>query len=683
MKKKKLFILTVIIAFFILSGFLRSSKLKNELLSLYQNNQSVVIKDRSGENIFVKPNSAGYYAEYSDEIPARFKKLILQKEDKYFYYHLGVNPVSVARAAYNLVRGNNNLASSAITQQLVKILLRNETERNFKNKLAEIIYAVSLEIYLPKEEILKMYANSIYFGNNVQGINTASRFYFDLRPELLSESQTLKLISGISSPSNNNPFTADNATLSKNEIAERKENFRNYLKGDSYFEMNSLGIDCVNNCVLTIDQSLSRNLREILKRNLLSMNKDNAINGALVVIKLPENELLSIVGSPSLEINSSGYKINMAVKSRPIGSTVKPFIYLKGFENGLRPYTVVEDQEYKYLTGSGFALYPKNYDYEYRGQVNLHYSLTNSLNVPTIKVLEYVSLDDFYYFLREDLESRPTQELENYQLGIALGELETDLLNLSYYFTIFPKEGMLTPLNVYRDNEKFYSANANFSQRKKIADEKYIQLINKILSDRKTGIEQFGMKSNLNLWQDNYAVKTGTSKEFRDSWTIGYTPDFLAGVWVGNSDNTPMDGISGQSGAGRIWNEAMNLLINSEYNKKTPFRFDLIKEFSENGNIEYGLFEDNYEENKNLLQDDSLILNPHDQDVFLLEENTRIILRAKEIVSWQIDDIFLGEEKEIIFDIENTGIYRIKALSKNGKEEIVEVFVEFTPSNSP
>jgi len=710
MKRKFLFILIAAAIPLILGGFLLSFKLKNELLFIYKNNQSVFIKDRNEENIFVKPNSAGYYAEYLNEIPARFKKLILKKEDKYFYYHLGVNPVSNARALYNFARGEKNLASSTITQQLVKILLRNETKRNLKNKFVETIYAVSLEIHLSKEEILKMYTNSVYFGNNVQGLNEASRLYFDSQPELLSERQILRLISGLSNPSDNNPFTAGNAEtakalaaklnvsdiemvlplrkggvrgdidiepFAKNEISERRKSFNDYLRGDSYFELNSLGVDCDDNCNLTIDQNLGKNLREILKRNLLSMNEDNAINGAVVVIKLPENELLAIIGSPDPEINSSGYKINMATRSRPIGSTVKPLIYLKGFESGLRPYTLVDDKEYKYMTGVGFALYPKNYDYKYRGQVNLHYSLTNSLNVPTVKALEYAGLDNFYHFLLEDLEFHPVQELENYQLGIALGELETDLMTLSYYFTIFPNKGILRPLNIYKNKNGFdYSSSASFSQNKKIADEKYIQLINKVLSDRKTGIEQFGMKSNLNLFQDNYAVKTGTSREFRDSWTVGYTPDFLVGVWVGNSDNTPMKNISGQNGAGRIWHEAMNLLINSEYNKKTPFQFDLIKEFYEGENIEYGLPEDNYEESKNLLQDDSLILNPHDQDIFLLEKNTQIPLRAKEDVWWYINDNFFGEDKEVIFDIENPGVYEIKALGENDKEEVVEIFVE-------
>ncbi|MCK4592486.1 transglycosylase domain-containing protein [Candidatus Parcubacteria bacterium] len=695
MKRKFILIITTITIPLILGGFLLSLKFKNELLVAYKNNRSISIKDRNNENIFIKPNHLGYYAEYSDEVPAQFKKLLIKKEDKYFYYHLGINPVSSLRAFYNFLTGKKNLASSTITQQLVKILLQNELDRNLKNKVTETIYAISMETHTNKEEILKMYVNSIYLGNKIQGIDNASRLYFESTPALLDKEQNLQLLATLSSPSTRHPFATNNAAsskllceklnenckkikpLTKKEIIEKRVKFNNYAKSDSYFELDSLKIDCEKNCALTVDKELSENLREILKRNLLLMNEKDVTNGSVVVIKLPENEILSVIGSPDPKISSYGYQINMAKKTRPIGSAVKPFIYLKGFEKGLRPYTIVEDKEYKYTIGTGFSFYPKNYDYEYRGEVNLHYSLTNSLNVPTVKVLEYAGLDDFYSFLLEDLEFNPVQDIENYQLGIALGGLEMDLLSLSYYFTIFPSEGKLNPLKIYRNKNDFsYSLNTNFLQNKKIADEKYIQLINKVLSDRKTGIEQFGMNSNLNLFQDNYAVKTGTSREFHDSWTIGYTPDFLVGVWVGNSDNTPMNGISGQSGAGKIWNEAMNLLINSEYNKKTPFEFDLIQEFYESENIEYGLFEDDYEENKNLLQDNSLILNPHNGDIFLLEENTQILLRAKKEVWWYVNNKFFGEEKEIILDIENSGIYKIKALDENSKEEVVKIFVK-------
>lgn len=697
LKKRKIIFTVAILVFFSAMGFLiLGIKLKSDLVSVYKNRQSVIIKDRNGENIFLKPNYPGYYAEYSDDIPPDFKNLLLKKEDKYFYYHLGINPVSALRALYNYSAGKNNLASSTITQQLVKILLGNEKERTLKNKFKEALYALSLEIYLNKDEILEMYGNSVYFGNNVQGLNIASRLYFESSPALLSEGQALQLLATISSPSENNPFTLSSYSqsqilagrlgkssegikqITEKEIKTRKENFEKYKKGNGYFELQSLGVDCESGCGLTIDQNLGKNIREIMKRMLSSIAEKDINNGAVVIIKLPENELLSVVGSPDPSVLLRGYQINMAKEPRAAGSVVKPFIYLNGFSKGLRPYTLVEDKEYRYIIGAGFALYPKNYDYQYRGETNLHYALTNSLNVPAVKVLEYVGLDDFYSFLLKDLEFRPVQDMENYQLGIALGTLETDLISLSYYFTIFPNKGMLHPLKIYGSGDKTlsYDSRANFSLQKKVSEEKYTQLINKVLSDRDTGIEQFGIESELNLLQDNYAVKTGTSREFSDSWTIGYTPDFLVGAWVGNSDYTPMEKVSGQSGAGKIWHEIMNLLINSPYNKKTPFDFSLIKEFKKEENVEYGLQNDDYEKQRNLLEDKQIILNPHQNDVFLLEENTQISLKAKEKVFWYVNGDIEGSEKETIFRPKIFGAYDITAKTENGRGESIKIYVE-------
>ncbi len=695
-KNKLNFFIIIFIIFIIALSAIISSKLSGNLISEYQNRQSIIISDRNGKNILVKQNSIGNYAEYTNDISPRFKELLLRKEDKYFYFHLGINPASNIRAFYNLLTGNKNVASSTITQQLAKILLRNETKRNWKNKAVEAIYAVSLEINLSKEEILEMYANSIYFGNKVQGIKDASRLYFDMSPNLLGDEQILQFLSTINNPSYNHPFTIKNAETSndlanklevstkeikpftENEIAEKWKRFRSYLKDESFFEIDNLGIDCERNCELSIDKDTSNDLRKILKRNLLAIKDKDATNGAIVVIRLPENELLSVIGSPDPKNANYGYQINMAAKSRPIGSTIKPFIYLEGFEKGLRPYTLVDDREYKYTIGTGFSFYTKNYDYQYRGVVNLHYALSNSLNVPSVKVLEYVGLENFYKFLIEDLKFHPVQNLENYQLGIALGELEMDLASLTYYFSIFPNEGKIIPLAIYKDKSGFNSElNADFSQNKIISDKKYIQLANKILSDRKTGTEQFGIKSELNLFQNNYAVKTGTSREYHDSWTIGYTPDFLIGVWVGNSDNTPMQEISGQTGAGTIWNEAMSLLLNSQYNKKTQFNFSSIKDFPENDNIEYGLNGDDYERQKNLLESDSLILNPHNGDLFLLEKDSQIVFKANENVKWYVNNELTGEGKEIIYEPKNLGKYEIIAKSFEGeKDEKIEIYLE-------
>jgi penicillin-binding protein 1C len=676
---KNVFVISFILLIFIFLIIAYSSQKK--LVEIYESQNSIVIKDRNGEIISILPNKKGYRASYIDEIPPELKEFLIKKEDKYFYYHFGFNPFSIFQVGLAKLGIGNRKGSSTITQQLVKILLGKETERSLKNKFLEFFYAISLEIFKSKEEILKMYANSIYFGNQVQGIKEAGRFYFGVSPEFLTEGQILQLLATISSPTETNPgefvnkkialnlakkLNLDTKELAMEDLSSVKENMENYLNEDLSFEIQPL-LENLKSNQLTIDKDLTEKLREIIQRNLEYLQFKNAKNSALIVIKLPENEILALIGSPDPKSLKEGYQINMLMKPRPIGSTIKPFIYLKAFEKGLRPYTLVEDREYKYITALGFPLYPKNFDYKYRGEVNLHYALSNSLNVPAVKVLEFVGLEDFYDFLEKDLGFKPVQDLNNYQLGIALGVLEMNLMDLAKYFTIFPNNGILKELKI--------SLNQKTTERE-IAKPEYIQLVNKILNDRKTGIEQFGLKSELNLFQENYALKTGTSRDFKDSWVIGYTPDFLIGVWVGNTENLPMDEISGQLGAGRIWSEAMELLFNSQYNRKTPFDFSLVKEYNYNDSLEFGLANDNFDESLEMLkkEEGSLILTPHEGDTFLLEDS-QIILKSKENVKWFVNGDFLGQGEEVIFVPAKEGIYQIEAKSQNGLEEKINILV--------
>jgi len=650
------------------------------LTELYHKQASRVIKDRNGEIITLLPNEKGYRNYQIQEIPPKIKELLIKKEDRFFYYHFGFNPLSILQEGISKLGFGNRKGSSTITQQLAKILLGKEKERNLKNKLLEFFSAISLEIFKSKEEILKMYANSIYFGNQIQGIEEASRFYFGISSKFLTEGQILQLLATISSPSENNPLKATNKEISQ-ELAKRlkldssnlifedreqvTKNVENYLNEDILFELKPFLKNTKAN-QLTIDKKLTEKLREIVKRNIEILKFKNAKNAALIVIKLPENEILALIGSPDPTSFENGYQINMLEKPRPVGSTIKPFIYLKAFEKGLRPYTLVEDREYKYITALGFPLYPKNFDWKYRGEVNLHYALSNSLNVPAVKVLEYIGLENFYQFLEKDLGFKPIQNLENYQLGIALGVLEMSLMDLVKYFTLFPNQGILKDLKISFDQE---------IKEKKIASVEYVQLVNKILTDRKTGVEQFGLKSDLNLFQENYALKTGTSRDFKDSWIIGYTPDFLVGVWVGNTENQSMDKVSGQFGAGKIWSEVMELLFNSRYNKKTPFDFSSIKEYNYNGNLEFGLKNDNFQESLLLLKKNSLILYPHDGDRFLMGEGV-IVLKANENVKWFIDGNFVVQAREYIFFPQSAGVYEIEAELKEMREKIKIVIDE-------
>lgn len=662
----------------------------DNLLSKYHSLESVVTKDRYGEIISIQKNTKNQYVEYSDNLPSRVKELLLKKEDRFFYFHLGINPFSIIRAGFHYITDGRVGGSSTLTQQLVKNLLNNEQDRSWFNKFNELIGTMALELFHSKAEIISMYANTVYMGNNIQGLSGASKNYFGKELQDLSDTEITILLATLSSPTFTNPLKQENkanATIlaKRLDVDFRPESVTLLNKGesrtseiitDSNFELTTINKPCGQNCTTTIDKKLTDSLREILNRNIDKSRDLGMTTGSIVVIKVPENQLLAIVGTPRVGGTENGHAINMAIQPRPIGSTAKPFIYLNAFEKGARPYTLVNDREYKFTIGDDQPFYPKNYDGLYRGWVTLHYALSNSLNIPTVKTLEYVGLSDFYYFLEQKLYFKPLQDLDNYQYGIALGGLEMDPLTLAHSMTLFPNNGILKPLQLYINNITNLRNNFVLSPMSQITEEilvsdpKYVELVTRILNDRKTGVEQFGLNSNLNLSQNNYAVKTGTSRDYHDSWTIGYTPDFLVAVWVGNAENKPLQQVTGQSGAGRIWNESMELLINSEYNKKTTFDFINTQEISIGNSLDYALLDDVVSEHQNVIVDSGIITSPHNNDTIQLEPNTVIPLIANEEVDWYVDNKLLGRGLKVYFTPISTGKYQIKAIGRNNSETI-------------
>jgi len=682
-------LVSIILIFGVLLGAYR---LQNQLKTIYENGQSSIIFDRNGKEIMMIPNKKGHYARFIQRAPERFVNLLVEKEDRFFYYHMGINPFSIGRELSRELISPERKGSSTITQQLVKLLLGNEGKRTLANKIKEAWYALSLELFHSKQAILAMYANTAYFGNQAQGIKEASRFYFNRDPNSLDDTQILELLATLNNPSQQYPGTSSNARrvkfladaldVSLDQSKRLSQPSESRRKSDTAFELESQGIACQRDCKLTIDKDLTETLRDVLTRNIESPGFAGVKNGAIVVIKLPENELLAIVGSPNPNLEKDGYQINMATRPRAIGSTAKPFIYLTAFEKGARPYTLVEDKEYKYDIATGFAFYPKNYDGRYRGMVTLHQALSNSLNVPSVKVLEFAGIKNVYDFFTHSLSFIPFQPLENYELSLVLGGLEMDPLTLAHYFTLFPNQGVLKPLWLFSLGETDYLTppmSGPLLQPKETAPRPFTQLINKILSDRDTGVDQFGAKSNLNLPAQNYAVKTGTSGNFHDSWTVGYTPDFLVTVWIGNADNKPMWQLSGQSGAGRIWHEAMEKLLNSPYNKKTPFDFGALQEFTQSGSIEYGLKNDDYARSRTLLLKESLIESPHERDVFVLENGMRIPLAATRDVEWFISNALIGKGTNVDWRPAKSGTYFITARDQKGAAE--SITIEVSPGN--
>lgn len=660
---------------------------EQQLIESYKNLESVAIEDRDGTILTLLPNAKGEYGRYEETFPPQVKKLLIKKEDRFFYVHPGINPISTVRAALRYLSGSGVGGASTITQQLVKNLLGHEQERSVTNKFVEMFYSIALELFNSKEHILTMYGNTVYMGNQVQGLSEASKLYFGKRLEELDDTKLSMLLATLSSPSIQNPWRDENARASRNLALRVGVTFDPRLalitKEHDYapvkdFELSSMGVTCATTCKTTLDADLTNRLRTILNQHVQQGWNAGARSGAIVVLKLPENELLAIVGTPDTGSTEFGQQINMALQPRPIGSTAKPFIYLEGFTKGLRPYTLVDDREYKFPIGSGFPLYPKNYDGLYRGWVTLHSAISNSLNVPTVKTLQYIGLNNFYDFLEHTLEFTPLQDLDTYQYGIALGALEMDPLTLARYLSIFPGEGVLKPLRLFLDGTTtpmIATPMSKLSEERRVAEPALIELVSKVLNDRITGVQQFGLASSLNLSQSNYAVKTGTSQDYHDSWTVGYTPDFLVVVWFGNPDNTPLRHVTGQSGAGAIWHDAMELLMNSSYNKKTPLNFSQVQDVSINGSVDFGLPGDVVAEHRNLLPDDALITSPQDGDTYLKEAQTKIPLVSPENVSWYANGEFVGTGNKIMFSPMGAVDYTIKAVSAVGNSAHILIHV--------
>lgn len=674
--------------------FIATVPATRKLQTLYESQESRIVRDRNGVIIRIEPNEKGFYAQFTETIPPQFAELLLKKEDQWFLYHPGINPIRIAADFFSYIIGKKRNGSSTLTQQLVKTLLGNENDRTVKNKVNEAWYSLALELHATKNDILTMYANTAFFGEQSQGIAEASRHFFGKPPETLNDEEIVSLIITLANPTNRHPGTAANTrslpefaqamrmrkeTVNRNRISPIQDSKRSH---QSSFELSSLHFSCGKECKVSLDVELSSKLRSLLADVLASPDFKSVSNGAIVVLSLPDNEILALIGSPDPRSSEPGNQINMAVQPRPIGSTLKPFIYARAFEKGARPYTLADDREYRYTIGTGFAFYPRNYDGSYRGLVTLHEALANSLNVPSVKVLEYVGTRAFAEYVEDVLGFRPIQSLENYGIGLALGSLEMDLLTLTHYFSVFPSGGMLRPLTIGKESHSRMIIPSPMGlanpEEKRVLETYAVALINKILSDRHTGVEQFGIKSSFNLPFDNYALKTGTSRDFHDSWTIGYTPDFVVGVWIGNHDNTPMHRISGQIGAGKLWSAVMEIMLNSSYNRQSSFDFGGVKEFADGNSLEYGLGGDDYEFARNVLldRDNALITHPHDNDVFLFSDGMTIPLEARQDAAWYVNGVYEGQGRHHSWKPKAAGQYEIAASASAGKNEAVTVRID-------
>ena len=670
--------LMVFALFLLLAVYLWTGVLSDELKGVYQEEISVQVQDRRGEVLEILPNAKGAYMIEGTSTP-HFRALAVRSEDRYFFYHPGFNPLSILRALMNYFFYGERSGGSTITQQLVKNLLHNENERTFGNKVSELLYAIALELHAPKERILTMYLNTAYFGSRREGIIEASRYYFGKNAAELSDGEIVRLLALLNTPSS--PPGSANNTEHAVRIAKRigvgdigvykalPRTLRESARDPAIFEIHDL-LQCTQTCRLTVDRGLTAMIRQIVRDRLSTAQYASVANAAVAVIHVGRgdepNTLLALIGTPNPYGNSDGSQIDMALLPRPIGSTWKPFIYGKAIERGARPYTLIDDSEYRYEIGTGYAFYPKNYDGIYRGEVTLNYALSNSLNVPAVRTLQFDGIDEFGGFMKEALGFIPKQSFDTYQLSIALGGLEMNPLLLAHYFTVFPRDGVLQSLTLAQGAPIGIPMTERRGGMKRVFAATTTALVTKMLTDRLMGVEQFGLESNLNLPFGAYAVKTGTTYDYHDSWTVGYTPDAVVVVWIGNSNNKAMDLLSGARGAGKIWHDVMTLLV--ARGDIVPQQFDTraLHSVSTDEGESFGLEGDDIVHARTLMKENNLILEPHDGDVLQYEDGMSVPLRSRQFLRFVVNGNFIGEGTEVFWSPEGIGLYTITAKTNDG-----------------
>lgn len=511
----------------------------------------------------------------------------LAAEDKHFFVHPGIDFLAAVRAAaQNIRHGRIVSGASTIPQQLVRNITHHR--RSLINKILEAWLALRLDRTLSKEDILMQYLNRICYGNQTYGIEAAARLYFDKPARDLSLAEAAFLAGLPRSPKALNPYRSfgkakrrqqqilgrmldlgfidftqmqraveEPLNIIKEKIKFRAPHFCDFILSQvPPHERRALSL-----IQTTLDYSLQDHV-EILVQCHLSRLADRGItNAAVIVIDNPTGDILAMVGSKDFFDERNDGQVNGALSPRQPGSTLKPFTYGLGLERGMTAAEVLEDREIQLPTPDG-SYRPRNYDQRFHGPVRLRQALACSYNVPAVSLLQALGPDLLFHRLRLlgfiSLNKSPS----HYGVGLTLGNGEVTLMELVNAYAALSRGGVYKQeRSIIRllDTEKNDVAVPEEGMARRMFSTQVSYILTHILSDKDARVPAFGYFSPLNLPFD-CASKTGTTREFKDNWTVGFTPRFTVGVWVGNFDGTPMHNVSGITGCGPLFKDIMLLL---------------------------------------------------------------------------------------------------------------------------
>ena len=579
--------------------------------------ESTKIYDRTGEILLYDIHGEEKRTVIPwDDIPESVKEATLATEDSNFYNHKGLDIRGIVRAFFtNLKNFKISQGGSTITQQLVKKALLGD-ERTITRKIKDLTYSIEIERRFSKDQILGMYLNQIPYGSNIYGVEEASKTFFGKPAIDLTNAEAATLAALIRAPSYYSPYgnhvpellarkdfvlkrMADLGFITAEEYAAAKEQELSFKKsaekivaphfvvmvkeylsskyGENVAESGGFKV------ITTLDADLQLLAEETVEKYAkINKEKYKASNAAMVSIDPKNGDLLTLVGSADyFDIENEG-NFNVATAKRQPGSSFKPFAYATALQKGYTDFTVLFDlkTEFNYNCAPDalqekdqFSIdcyHPQNYDGLYRGPVTLRQSLSQSLNLPSVKTLYLAGVADTID-LAESMGITTLADRERFGLSLVLGSAEVKLADITSAYGVFAADGMRSPWSFI---QKIESSNGAVLEEKenepeRVLDVQIARMINNILSDNSARAPVFGYSSSLYLAGRDVAAKTGTTQENRDAWVIGYSPNLVTGVWTGNNRQESMTQQgAGISAAGPMWHEFMAKALESYPNER-------------------------------------------------------------------------------------------------------------------
>ena len=590
-----------------------------EPLTVRAGGQGLQIYDRHGTLLFQGlDQGSGVRNRLSlSDVPLRLQQATIATEDAGFYTNPGIEPKAILRAVVQMLRGEGTSGGSTITQQLVRLTLlspEERQERSLARKLREALLALRLTRAYSKDQILEAYLNETYYGNLAYGVEAAAQAYFGKHVRDLDLAESALLAGLPQAPARYNPLADLRAAQARQAVvlglmvkrgyltpaeAEQAKAEPLHFAGSGLaglpqppssafrraphfvaYVLNLLeeryGADVVRSGLVvttTLDADLQAIAQSIVQRRLAELQAQDAHDAALVALDPATGEVLALVGSADYFDPAIAGAVNVATSPRQPGSALKPFAYAAAFSAANRPgdqsstwtpATVVYDVRTAYVLGENQSYVPYNYDCLFHGPVSLRTALASSYNLPAVKVLEHVGLPAMLDLVHAAGITTLQDPAEHYGLSLTLGGGEVKLLDLTAAYALFASGGYRRePVAIVAQGSRGAEVQGRMLPRSlapllacSVLDPRVAYLITDILADNDARMPGFGEFSALRLNRPA-AAKTGTMADYRDNWTVGYTPDLVVGVWVGNAENTPMRQISGVSGAAPIWHDFM------------------------------------------------------------------------------------------------------------------------------